>query len=629
MEDGLPILQLPAPPVAAPLPAGFDLAECNLAAALLLLRSLHHGGLRHVVVCPGSRSAPLASAAGLLARRGWIRLLTGIDERSAAFFALGLGRSTGDPAAVLTTSGSAVANLLPACIEADYGTIPLLLLTADRPGRLKGCGANQTVNQEDFLLPSLRWFGAGDARGLAEMDGKQLISMAQTALEHCRGGLVMPPGPVHLNLPFEEPLHPAADALNRNAATLASAPELGTAVGASVDLTSISRAADPVSCGLAALDPDCPGLVIAGPWRGRPEAWPNHVAALRRWQRRSGWPVLADGLSGLRGCHDLAVVAGYDLLGTCLPPVLRDCLPALQLLRLGPMPASRRLQNLVQACGGVQVLITESEPRCLDPLMSSSLQWPAGLAAWTAQLPADALGAPPSAACLAWAAQWQALEQTLQQWLDARLLPVPSPGLPGPWGEPMIARRLADLLPEGLPLVIANSSPVRDWETFTPSQVPFRPIHSFRGASGIDGTLSIACGVAEAAGQAVLLSGDLALLHDSNGWLWFRQLSGSLTVVLIDNGGGGIFEQLPIRQDGSAEDFEQLFAMPQGVDQAALAAAHGVPSRQVSSAADLAPALSWALEQRRALLVLRTDRRADAIWRQDLRRMASRLVDHP
>jgi 2-succinyl-5-enolpyruvyl-6-hydroxy-3-cyclohexene-1-carboxylate synthase len=135
--------------------------------------------------------------------------------------------------------------------------------------------------------------------------------------------------------------------------------------------------------------------------------------------------------------------------------------------------------------------------------------------------------------------------------------------------------------------------------------------------------------VAEAAGQAVLLSGDLALLHDSNGWLWFRQLSGSLTVVLIDNGGGGIFEQLPIRQDGSAEDFEQLFAMPQGVDQAALAAAHGVPSRQVSSAADLAPALSWALEQRRALLVLRTDRRADAIWRQDLRRMASRLVDHP
>jgi 2-succinyl-5-enolpyruvyl-6-hydroxy-3-cyclohexene-1-carboxylate synthase len=171
---------------------------------------------------------------------------------------------------------------------------------------------------------------------------------------------------------------------------------------------------------------------------------------------------------------------------------------------------------------------------------------------------------------------------------------------------------------------------VRDWESFTPADGPWRPVHAFRGASGIDGTLSLACGVAEVAGQAVLLSGDLALLHDSNGWLWHRQLHGRLTVVLIDNGGGGIFEQLPIRPErAEVLDFERLFAMPQPVDQLALAAAHGVPGREVADPADVEASLAWALEQPLALLLLRTDRRSDAARRRELRRMAPALVSPP
>ncbi len=194
----------------------------------------------------------------------------------------------------------------------------------------------------------------------------------------------------------------------------------------------------------------------------------------------------------------------------------------------------------------------------------------------------------------------------------------------------MIARLLAELLPSELPLLIANSSPVRDWESFCPATAPPRPVYSFRGASGIDGTLSLACGLAAAAGPAVLLSGDLALLHDSNGWLWRSQLPAPLTVVLIDNGGGGIFEQLPIRPSASAPlDFERLFAMPQAVDPLALAAAHGVPGRQLTCAADLQPALAWAMEQPLALLVLRSDRQHDAERRRDLRRMAASLVATP
>ncbi|MGB5133642.1 MAG: thiamine pyrophosphate-dependent enzyme, partial [Prochlorococcaceae cyanobacterium] len=374
--------------------------------------------------------------------------------------------------------------------------------------------------------------------------------------------------------------------------------------------------------GLGGLDPHRPGLVVAGPWRGQPQSWPGFLDALRRWQRRTGWPVLADGLSGLRGCPGLELVAGYDLIAASpWPGLLAD-----QVLRLGPLPSSRGLQGLLQRCSGRQLLISEGDPRPLDPLGLCAGQWPWGLQSWLAQLPPAPAQAIAAADNRRHAAAWMGADRQVQAWLEGQLDGDASSG----WSEPLLARLLARLLPPGLPLVIANSSPVRDWESFTPAEAPWRPVHAFRGASGIDGTLSLACGVAEVAGQAVLLSGDLALLHDSNGWLWHRQLHGRLTVVLIDNGGGGIFEQLPIRpQRPEALDFERLFAMPQAVDQLALAAAHGVPGREVAAPADVEAALAWALEQPLALLLLRTDRRRDAARRRELRRMAPALVSPP
>ena len=166
-------------------------AEANLRAALTLLQALRAYGLRRLVLCPGSRSGPLAVAAGLLAGRG-LDLYTAVDERSAGFLALGLGRADGLPAAVVTTSGTAVANLLPAVVEADSGALPLLVLSADRPARLKGCGANQTVNQEAFLAPCCRWMADGDPRGLAAMDAAGLQAMATSAWRGCLGA---PMGP--------------------------------------------------------------------------------------------------------------------------------------------------------------------------------------------------------------------------------------------------------------------------------------------------------------------------------------------------------------------------------------------------------------------------------------------------
>lgn len=664
-----------------------DRAQANLEAALTLLQALMRLGLRQLVLCPGSRSGPLAVAAGLLERRG-LALVTAIDERSAAFFALGHGRATGLPAAVITTSGTAVANLLPAVVEADYGAIPLLLLTADRPPRLKGCGANQTVNQEDFLLASLRWQGLGDGRGLHAMAAAELTELVATAFRHCLGpdqptlaqaaAQAIPawaaPGPVQLNLPIDEPLHAGSAAL------LAVARAWPAHALQAMPLGAVDWPADQSSPGAApqgcqgagaalGLDPDRPGLIVAGPWRGRPQTWGAHLTALRQLQLRTGWPLLADALSGLRGLADLNLVAGYDLLLAAPKP---EWQPE-QLLRLGPLPASRRLQQWLTNFSGPQALISEADPRNLDALGTAQQRCSSGLAAWWAALPPTWQGDQPPAANLALAQRWRGAERALQAWLDSRLAPPPTlsgaavqaaavdgddlGGLDGRGGaalgeadfsEPALARQLSRLLPAAVALVLANSSPVRDWESFALGDGPPRPVLAFRGASGIDGTLSLACGVAQACGRAVLISGDLALLHDANGWLWRGQLTGQLTILVLDNGGGGIFEQLPIRPDpeganpaapdpaavtgpsmktdpaaftdpAAVMDFERLFAMPQPVDPLALAAVHGVPGRLCGGWEELERDLSWALQQPLALLRLVTDRRQDALLRQRLR----------
>jgi 2-succinyl-5-enolpyruvyl-6-hydroxy-3-cyclohexene-1-carboxylate synthase len=595
-------------------------------ACLHLLEALRTQGLRRLVLCPGSRSAPLAVAASLLEPRG-LALHTAIDERSAAFFALGLARGGDRPVAVVTTSGSAVANLLPALVEADQGTIPLLLLTADRPERLKGCGANQTVSQEAFLVPCCRWVAQGAPQGLATMAPEALERLAHQAMAAAAGQGSDPPGPVHLNLPLEDPLHPDGAALAWLRRWEGASPP-----AVDGDRPPSAPAAPGRGWGDLRLDPDQPGVVVAGPWRGSFGAWAGHCAALARWQERTGWPVLADALSGLRGGIDGPLVAGYDLLLSAAPRALG----APQVLRLGPLPASRRLQAWLDHQEGPQVLVSEGDPRPLDPLRRVQGQWSGGLAHWPGLLEAPP-GAPPLAA-RELGHRWLTADRRVQELMRATLElqeRAPSEGPPhvpngGAISEPWLARRLGQLLPPGLAVMLANSSPVRDWESFGDPAAPGRAVVSFRGASGIDGTLSIACGLAEELGQLVLICGDLALQHDSNGWLWRPQLLGRLLVVVIDNGGGGIFEQLPIRPaDPQALDFERLFAMPPGLDPRALAAAHGVPSREVTRREALEDALRWGLDQPLALLRVVSDRRADAALRHQLRTMAAELNARP
>ena len=559
-------------------------------------------GLQELVLCPGSRSAPLAIAAGCLAEQDAIRLHTAIDERSAAFLALGLATGSGSPTAVITTSGSAVANLLPAAVEADRSCQPLLLLTADRPQRLKNCGANQTVNQEDFLAPVCRWVGSGPLSGLDQLDSTALVDLAQAAWSWSLQTPSAAPGPVHLNLPFDEPLHPSLE--DQEQVDVAGLQPTVERLIQSSGSTAVAEINEPGPC----LDPTKPGVVVAGPWRGLATARPGFQTALQRWCQATGWPVLADPLAAVPsdcpGC-----VASWELvLDSWTPP------EELHVLRLGPLPASRRLERWLQRLKGDQVLVSEGEPRSLDPLAKVK-QSSAGLEHWIQQQTLDVGESIRQAAATAAAVPGRELESFLDRELS----------LEGPVTEPALARGLARLLPAERAVMLAASSPVRDWLTWSGSSPGSsrgsRPCFSFRGASGLDGTLSLAMGLSLAKGPLVLVCGDLALLHDSNGWLHATQHRPPLLVVLIDNAGGGIFQQLTLPVT-PAKRFERLFAMPQAVNPLALAAAHGIPTRQISCLEDLDAALAWGLalsDNGPVLLRVCTDAGHDASLRQRLR----------
>ena len=564
------------------------------------MKGLIELGLRRLVLCPGSRSGSLATAAGLLASSGQLQLNTAIDERSAAFLALGLATAGGSAVAVVTTSGTAVANLLPAVIEADRSCQPLLVITADRPIRLKACGANQTVNQEDFLRPACRWCGNGAPEGLHAMASPAVLELAALAWSQAHGADQAAAGPVHLNLPVEEPIH----------APLQEHQHLLDAVLASDESSLFPLQPSTIQSNrdVPRLDPSRPGVVIAGPWRGLSQDLSVYQQAVRAWLVCSGWPLLADPLAALP--VDLpGRLHHWDLqLEQLISP------EPLQVLRLGPLPASRRLEVWLQRNAGDQVLITEGEPRYLDPL-GLATQWSGGLAAWCSAQRLDQASRPLSADHSAWLRR----DQALGLWLEEQLVSE------GPVSEPALAFQLADLLPPGLPVMLSASSPVRDWLTWSGRSGSDRRCFSFRGASGIDGTLSLAMGLALETGPMLLVTGDLALLHDSNGWLHGQSDGPPLVVLLIDNGGGGIFQQLPIEQ-ASPKRFDALFAMPQRVNPIALAAAHGVPGRSIAVIDDLPEALSWALAQQGPVLLrVCTDRHADAAFRRKLRSAAQNV----
>ncbi|KGG12303.1 MULTISPECIES: 2-succinyl-5-enolpyruvyl-6-hydroxy-3-cyclohexene-1-carboxylic-acid synthase [Prochlorococcus] len=550
------------------------------------MRGLKALGVSDFVLCPGSRSAPLAIAAGGLSKSSEINLFTAIDERSAGFLAVGLAAARGRASLVITTSGTAVGNLLPAAIEADRSCIPIIFITADRPSRLKNCGSNQTVNQEDFLKAVSRSVLSGPAEGVHKLDSD---SLRELLLKTCNSpGL--PPGPIHFNLPIEEPLYPSL--VHQKEVWEGWKPSSFYLNNYCPEIPDHIDEQEPSV--FTELDASHPGIVIAGPWRGSPRKLKNYQKCLERWHEISGWPIFADPLSGISFTQK-GLIKYWELILSC---EVDFSIQGLQILRLGPLPASKILEHWLSNVTAKQILITEDDDRPLDPLKLAS-QYSKGFANWfdfflNNPLKNDKSNINKSSKELT--------TKILSFDKEVDLLLSNIFTLENNISEPLLAYSIPKIAPIDISIMLSASSPVRDWITFSGSDIKSRRCFSFRGASGIDGTLSLAEGLASSLGPTLLITGDLALLHDTNAWLFAQSNRIPLIVLLIDNEGGGIFTKLnsePLYKG----DFDELFIMHQSVDLIELASAYKIPTREITCFNDLKPSLDWGFAQKRTVLL--------------------------
>jgi 2-succinyl-5-enolpyruvyl-6-hydroxy-3-cyclohexene-1-carboxylate synthase len=573
-------------------PSALDFSNLNSLWGSVLVETLVRVGLRHVVISPGSRSTPLAFA---FARHPGFEAIPVLDERSAAFFALGLAKAGGRPVVLLCTSGTAAANYLPAIVEAHESGVPLVVITADRPPELRDCASGQTIDQRK-LYGSYVSFEHELAVPEATVP---LLQYLRQTVAHAAGRSLRPfPGPVHLNAPFRDPLPPLPD--GGGTATFA----------ASIDWArffSALEAPPPPEWlgGIPLIAPAVHGIIVAGPVLTNDPA--AYCASVGEVARRLGWPVLADGLSPVRN-HQSAVpnvVTTYDAI------IRRsggdDGLRAEAVVCLGEWPTSKVLRSWLERIGA-PIYLVGARPDNRDALHGLTRQVPVSLAVFAECLP---VSTDPNGYQVLWSGHESRVRAALDARLDAETELV----------EPKAAWLLGRHLPAGTPVAVANSMPIRDLEYVWPANDRgLRPFFN-RGANGIDGTLSTALGIAHEGPPAVLLTGDLALLHDTNGFLLRPRFRGSLTIVLINNRGGGIFEHLAVARFEPI--FEEFFATPQAVDFATLAAAYGVEHVTVTDWAQFTGLIAQLPAQGVRVLELRTDRKRDAAWRQAL------LADRP
>ena len=576
-----------------------DFRNTNTLWASVLVETLARLGLKTAVISPGSRSTPLTVA---FASHPQLRALPILDERSASFFALGVAKASGQPTVLVCTSGTAGANYFPALIEAYESEIPLIVLTADRPPELRDCASGQTIDQQKLFGRYVRRYLEV---ALPEATVEQLCYLRQITAHAWRSCGWPVPGPVHLNLPFRDPLAPVPAGAAAELAGIIDNRFFDHLELLSATASWAQQGSELEPIARSTLGQTERGLIIAGP--AQPPDPPAYCQAIATLSQLLGWPVLADGLSPLRNHASLNphLITSYDLL--LRHDYHAQALAAQQVLQLGTLPTSKVLRQWLQQTDPLRWIV-EARDRNKDPLHGRAIAVPWSLATLVAALatvPSESLRAISS-----YGQTWLERDAIARQRLAAQLAPLPE------LFEGKLSWQLPRLLPPGTPLVIANSMPVRDIEWFLPlNDTGLRPYFS-RGANGIDGTLSTAMGVAQNFGRAVLLTGDLALLHDSNGLLNASQRDFHLTILLINNQGGGIFETLPIA--AFEPPFEAFFAMPQQVDFAALAAAHNVEYVRVASWRCLQEQLATLPEQGIRLLELRCDRKFDAQFRTSL-----------
>jgi 2-succinyl-5-enolpyruvyl-6-hydroxy-3-cyclohexene-1-carboxylate synthase len=562
-----------------------DRTNGNTALASAFVEELARGGLRQAVISPGSRSTPLAVA---LWRQPEIEVSVIVDERSAAFFALGAAQATGAPVTMLCTSGTAAANYHPAICEADESAVPLIALSADRPPELRGIGAGQTIDQVKLFGSSVRWFCEV---GTHEADDDGLLhyrSVACRALAAARGE--HRPGPVHLNLPWREPLAPtpvegAVSATDPLALEGRDVRPL-TAV-TPIDMEPSQFLLDEVAGHIGESDF---GVIVAGR-----QLDPELREPLVHLARVAGFPILAEPTSQLRcGPHDRSyVVSTYDHL--LRDGGFREEMKPDLVLRFGEMPTSKPLRTWLATSGADEIVVDPScgwnEPgrRAAALLRADPTELASG---WAARLGEDR-PAP---------AHWLEAERRAREALGAELADIAEPT------EPALHLALGRAHRDGDLVYTASSMPIRDQEAFlAPSETDALFLCN-RGANGIDGLLSSGIGAAHASGRpTTIVTGDLGLLHDVGGLAALREVTTPVRIVVIDNDGGGIFGFLPQAETLPGDDFEALLSTPLGVDAARAADLFGLPHRRLDSLADLPEAM----EAGTGLIEVKTDRGAN------------------
>ncbi|MBK6848477.1 MAG: 2-succinyl-5-enolpyruvyl-6-hydroxy-3-cyclohexene-1-carboxylic-acid synthase [Proteobacteria bacterium] len=571
--------------------ASTAVARANRDAAQALIDGLVACGLSEAVICPGARSAPLALAFSACRAA---RVQTVLDERAAAFVALGAARASGRAAAFVCTSGSALAHAWPAVVEAAQSAIPLLLLSADRPPELQQCGAPQAIDQQRLFAGYARWSFALEAPR-PEQPVAWWRNVAAQAWHHAHAA---PGGPVHLNVPFREPLWlPDGDAQGPAAA--------GGQPPATTRLMQGRRQLDPTAIDalVARLRGCVRGAIVCGPVElaahggiGGDEL-PELAAALAALADALGWPLLADAAAPARfGAPRTAHLISHADSVLAAAPARRWLAPEL-VLHFGRTPTSKAVQGwLEQQAAGRTLLIDEAgqwhDPsRSADTLVAAA---PGTLCRTLAARLADPGPPPPGTA--AWWQRWARADAAASAVLTAHA------------GEALweagVVRELLAALPPRSVLHVASSMPIRDLETFGERGAAALYVSANRGANGIDGTVASAGGLAWAlaagtaprpAARVVALLGDLALAHDLGGLATAAQLGLDLTLVVLANGGGGIFEYLPIAAHPTA--FSAYFLAPQRLALPELCAAVGARWHGVQTRAALAAALQQELQR--------------------------------
>lgn len=567
-----------------------DVGAANLRFARALVGELHASGVAMAVVCPGSRSTPLALA---IAEHPALSSSVHLDERSAAFFALGAAKSTGRPVALLCTSGTAGANFLPAVAEAYQGRVPLVILTADRPPELRAWGAAQTMEQRSLFAGFTRWFEEAPCPSERESELAYATALGRRAVcEATRAA----PGPVHLNLPFREPLAPAAYA-PPEAAQLPATPFVH-------DFAAELQGGEALGRELCAVPR---GVLLFGPdnWDAALE---KEAASLAT---SLGWPILADPASGLRAGAAPAetVICGADLLLRG-PQVAEQLRPDL-IVRFGGQPTSAAVVAWMSRHASVPVWLVDPAAGFRDPQHRASRMLPVTARAFC-ELAARYVG-PPDDATRAWLARWQRADEVARGAIAAAL------DDDGEFLSPHLARALWSLLPDGAVLYAANSMAIRDIDAFAGPRGAGPRVLANRGVNGIEGQVSAALGAAVATRRpTVLWCGDLAFLHDLSGLLAGQLQAADLTIVVSNDDGGGIFEYLAVARSVPRATFERIFAVPHGTDPCAIARAFGWNAARTNSRGEFATALSRSLAGGRHVIEVPVDRAANTALHRSL-----------